>query len=197
MYELLCAVGFLVILFYPFVLVILGLARWIEGRLNPEAKRPMKPIWRRKAGLPLLLFPLVAVMVTKNLTLAVKSARARHAMADLRSISTAAEQFSVDHNSYPVAASIDELARILEPQYVKKLPHADDWGNPYRYFVRRIQKDEPQNYVVVCLGSDGIPEVKDPWSYPQGPTTDYANDIVYSDGQFIRYPEGRSQLTGF
>ena len=54
-----------------------------------------------------------------------------------------------------------------------------------------------QNYAVVCLGTDGLPEVKDPWSYPHGPTTDYANDIVYSDGQFIRYPEGRSQLTGF
>lgn len=180
-------------LLYPFVLGAIGVVRWLRDRLNPAARRELPPIWKRKAGIPLLLFPIAIAIAIPNLLEGVTRGRSMQAMADLRGIATAAETFYVDNKAYPVAASMDELAKILEPRYMARLPRGDKWGQPYRYFVRNLQKDGPQEYVILCNGSDGLAERQDPWSYPQVATTDYARDIVYSNGEFIQYPEGRSR----
>jgi hypothetical protein len=151
----------------------------------------VKPIWKRIAGLPLLLWPVAIAAMVPNWLDAVERARSMRSMADIRRIATAVERYAVDHNAYPAAQSMDELAAILEPKYVKSLPRQDHWGNPYRYLTRDGQASGPQEYLIISLGSDGLAEVQEPWSYPQGVTVDYKSDLVYSMGSFIRYPEGR------
>lgn len=180
------------VIVYTGVLFIWGTIRWIRGLINPAAKSTLAPVWRRKAGLPLLLWiPALAFMIP-NLLEAIQRGRSQQAMADLRSVATACEAYFVDRNAYPAARSMDELARILEPKYLQTCPRRDGWGIPYSYFTRKVEGAGPQSYRIVCSGSDRVVETKDPWSYPEGATTNYADDIVYSDGIFVRYPEGRS-----
>ena len=64
---------------------------------------------------------------------------------------------------------------------------ADAWGNPI------VIATQPGRYVIVSFGECGIPDRPDPWRYPAGPTSSYDDDVVYSNGQFLRYPEGVQQ----
>ena len=63
----------------------------------------------------------------------------------------------------------------------------DAWGNPI------LIATQPGRYVLVSFGECGIPDVSDPWHYLPGPTAFYNADAVYSNGQFLRYPDGVQQ----
>jgi hypothetical protein len=126
-----------------------------------------------------------------NLLDAVRWNRVFKSMAEVRSIAAAVERYAADHGAYPAVGSMDELARLLEGEYIEALPRTDRWGRPYRYYYRSVGEAGPQDYVIVCTGSDGLAEAGDPWDYPSGTTVDPDSDIVYSNGKFVRYPEGR------
>lgn len=185
------AAGVLALTLYSLVLGIVGIVRWARRRLGREARPPLKPIWKQVAGLPLLLWPVAIAAMVPNWLDAVERARTMWTMADIRRIATAAERYAVDHNAYPVAQSMDELSAVLEPTYIDSLPRRDQWGSSYRYSTRDVQASGPQEYLIISLGSDGVAEPYEPWGYPRGATVDYRNDIVYSQGAFVRYPEGR------
>ena len=48
-------------------------------------------------------------------------------LADMYMIRKAVESDGDGHKSYPAARGIAELARLLEPAYVKSLPRYDTW----------------------------------------------------------------------
>ena len=85
---------------------------------------------------------------------------ARRAMAEMRSIGTAVEEYSIDSNRYPVSSQsgrlVDEfrldpvrsLAGVLKP-YIKFIPKEDPWHKPYLYW------SNGQAYTVICTGADG------------------------------------------
>jgi len=70
---------------------------------------------------------------------------------------------------------------------VQRYGPPDAWGNPI------LIATQPGRYVLVSFGECGIPDVSDPWHYLPGPTAFYNADVVYSNGQFLRYPEGIQQ----
>lgn len=109
----------------------------------------------------------------------------KRTMADIRSIGTAVEAYAIDNNYYPDARSIDQLAGILEPSYIKSMPRQDGWGHDLRYMCEDSSK--PQSYTICSGGKDGSDCTVLEYS---GPTTHFNNDIVFSEGQFIEYPEG-------
>ena len=69
---------------------------------------------------------------------------------------------------------------MLVPTYIKQMPETDGWGNPMQF--RALD----QEYWIRALGGDGRVDV----ARHEGPTTDFASDIIYSNGSFIEYPEG-------
>jgi hypothetical protein len=61
----------------------------------------------------------------------------------------------------------------------------DAWGQPI------LIATKPDHYVLVSCGECGDqPEHSDLFMYPPGPTSSFESDIVYSDGNFVAYPEG-------
>lgn len=118
----------------------------------------------------------------------------KKSMGDMRSIGTAAESYAVDYNRYPASAASlppgpypsrplpPSMVSSLEPTYIRKLPLSDGWGSPFLY--RTTPKND--NYVIVSTGRDGIPG-----TFTLGSTTSFDADIVFSNGQFLQYPEGR------
>jgi len=77
-------------------------------------------------------------------------------------------------------------------QIAKEIEHGrsveerrDGWGTPY--LIRR----DVAGYTIVSFGDCGNPDVPVGSEYSAGPTTGFKADIVFANGQFIRYPRGR------
>jgi hypothetical protein len=108
-------------------------------------------------------------------------------LADMQSIATAWEARAADVHSYSVATrnrtriTPDDLARTLAPKYIRTLPRTDGWGSEFEFAVT------DDGYVIRSLGSD---RKRDRIAtIANGPTRNSADDIIYSNGSFIRYPE--------
>jgi hypothetical protein len=79
-------------------------------------------------------------------------------------------------------AQMREIGRQIEAGVT---PHEslDPWCHPYDI------ESSPNGYVVISYGQGGNRDIPPGRSYPQGPTSSYENDIVFSAGHFTRYPE--------
>ena len=111
-------------------------------------------------------------------------------MADIRSIGTAIEAYSIDNNRYPVTdgwQSAEALVESLQPVYIRTLPLIDGWGHEFHVY------SDGETYVLVSAGKDG--ELDQDWTEPEerGATTSFNRDIVFGDGQFLSWPEGTQQ----
>lgn len=135
---------------------------------------------------------VLAGVILPDFFKAMNHARQTRTMADIRTIATAWEARADDIGSYSVAAgqhvTAADLARALEPKYVRKLPRTDGWGTELQFAVLDYDaKGHAQSYVIRSLGSDARPDRIA--NLASGITKDFADDIIYSNGSFIRYPE--------
>ncbi len=148
---------------------------------------------------------ILAAIAIPNLLTAMQRSKQKRTMADIRSIATAWEAYAVDENAYTAAGipeeptqdqttegtdwsemSYSSVAGRLSPDYIKNLPANDGWGNAYEYFTA----ENGQRYSIDSMGKDGV---RDEGSAADGPTTDFNCDIVYENGSFVQYPEGKQQ----
>lgn len=150
---------------------------------------------RIAAGLTLVLLPVG--FVVSSLLPAINHRRQQQTMADMRMIATAWEARATDTNSYSVGASgksrserrvtTADLARALEPKYILHLPRADGWGTEFQFITGDEEiAGQAQIYKVRSLGSDRRP---DRIANLTGSTTNFEDDILYSNGSFVRFPE--------
>ena len=150
---------------------------------------------RIAAGLTLVALP--AWYVGSNLLEAMNRSHQKRTMADMRTIATAWEARATDTNSYSVGASgksgsehrvtTADLARALEPTYIRQLPRADGWGTEFQFITGDEEiAGQAQTYKVRSLASD---RRSDRIANLTGSTTNLEDDIVYSNGSFVRFPE--------
>lgn len=131
-----------------------------------------------KRALPLLLLlaaPLFAAEPSKAPT---DGERARWTMSDMRSIATALEAYATDHNRYPHAKSILDVAKAVQPMYIRFTPLRDAWGNDYRV------DSNAQGYRIVSCGSDSVCD-ENTWPVP-GQDLPFTADGVFSNGKMVR-----------
>jgi hypothetical protein len=106
------------------------------------------------------------------------------------------ESYSIDFSHYigPTdgVQPIQDLAYELAPFYIRHLPQADPWGNPYL-----IWSDPAVGYALVSYGSDGQAECAYPaWTWPAwnalyaAETPQTGRDLVFVTGQFVQWPAG-------
>jgi general secretion pathway protein G len=149
---------------------------------------------RRQKGFTLIellivvaIIGIIAAIAIPNLLNAINRGRQRRSMADIRSIGTALEAYSVDFNYYPKVSLTDvavtNLQTYLEPTYIKKLPKTDGWNRD----IMVINDVNGTSYTLYSRGKDGNKD----GSWTQGAKTDFNNDIVFADGQFYQWPEGQ------
>jgi len=141
----------------------------------------------KRAAIVVIALVLLAWLIVPNLLTSQNRSNQRQTMADIRIIATAWEARATELNTYAIGlerhVTADELARVLEPKYVRTLPRKDGWGNEFQFTI----SDQGQTYSVRSFGSDGKPDRG--LNLASGATTNFADDIVYSNGSFIRYPE--------
>jgi hypothetical protein len=118
-------------------------------------------------------------------------AKQKRTVADLRSAMTAVESFAAREGRYPEASSIDELARLLEPGFIPRLPRVDAWGRPLRYESWRSNEASPglDAYLLASAGRDGAWETNDLKTAEPRAVRSPDDDLLVRDGQFVLAPD--------
>jgi type II secretion system protein G len=160
---------------------------------------------RNKRGFTLIellivvaIIGIIVAIAIPNLLNAIQRAKQKRTMGDMRSIGTAAEAYAVDNNRYPSAAAYSlpsgvtyptqtinagTMNNVLTPTYIKLIPMKDGWDSYFFYTTG----NNSQDYVIASAGKDGVLQAS---TTVVGPTTDFNQDIVFCDGQFMQFPDG-------
>ena len=132
---------------------------------------------------------IIAAIAIPNLLNAIQRGKQKRTMGDMRTIATANESYSIDNNQYVSAANGDvtSITASIEPTYVKKMPNRDGWGSVFNY-----ASADATEYTIISYGKNkavgGGGSVA-----ANGGTTSFANDIIFSTGSFVQFPEGTQQ----
>ncbi len=109
-------------------------------------------------------------------------------MATWRSIAVVVkslEEFAIEHSYYPKTAPMEDLAKLVKPTFVAKLPTSDGWGWPLSY-----HKIGNVGIVVRSPGKDGLFEHDDATAYAVDLARDYERDLVWSTVSGSQWPAG-------
>ncbi len=107
----------------------------------------------------------------------------RRMMADIRAIARAVESYHDHFKVYPAGkTTVEKIRKELEAYLEEELPVKDEWGNQYIY-----RSDGLASYTIMSFGKDR--EQDGPIIY-QGIIFTFENDMVFSNGSFITFPDG-------
>lgn len=133
---------------------------------------------------------ILAAIAIPNLLTAMQRSKQKRSMADIRTIATAVEAYATDNKRYP-EANANELSGTLVPTYLRVVPSVDGWGHRLRYESWSSNNTAINSYAIGSGGKDGQFEHDTLREYdPPGGTTNFNNDIIFSNGVFVQYPEG-------
>jgi type II secretion system protein G len=136
---------------------------------------------------------ILAAIAIPNLLNAVQRGKQKRTMVDMRTLATALEAYHVDNSFFPTAACAGGLYTtpgavldnssfaVLSPTYLTHAPLSDGWG---RFLIYNVDNGFGQ-YNILSLGRNGVSD-----SLSCGTTTDFNDDILFSDGTFLQWPEG-------
>jgi general secretion pathway protein G len=136
---------------------------------------------------------ILAAIAIPNLLNAVQRGKQKRTMSDMRALATALEAYTVDNSTYPAAACQTGIFTTpsvtlatnsftnLSPTYIANVPKIDGWGE----FLQYGSNPPNDSYVIVSGGRN-----KTVASATCGTTTNFNDDIYYSNGTFIQWPEG-------
>jgi type II secretion system protein G len=155
---------------------------------------------RKPAGFTLIelliviaIIGILAAIAIPNLLNAVQRGKQKRTMADIKALAVAIEAYHVDNSEYPAAAcnagnftttgtslATDSFTN-LSPTYIAQPPKLDGWGTFYLYALDAGRV----NYNVRSLGRNHSSDAT-----VCGTTTNFNDDILFSDGAFLQWPEG-------
>ena len=113
---------------------------------------------------------------------AVNRGRQKRTMADMRQCATALEMYGQAYGVYPETDDPVELRALLLE--FTRMPEHDGWLQPWRVQVTNY------SYTIVSYGKCGEPDYPSLTDYQNETTTGFQSDIVYANGEFVRWPEG-------
>jgi type II secretion system protein G len=168
--------------------------------------------WRRKQrGFTLIellivvaIIGIIAALLVPNFIDALQRARQKRTVANERIIGTAMMAWLTDQAAAAAAgtggAEVDlsafapitaaNLEAQLVSTYMQELPALDGWKNPFDFY---LDTANPLGQRVMAIRSGGRDNKTTGDKYLPGDfeTTDYDQDIVWTDGFMVRWPTGK------
>lgn len=132
----------------------------------------------------LVVLAIVSSIVIPALLYALNKGRQVRTVADLRLLGGNIEAYAVDYGRYPAGSDITALDALV-PEYQDAIAITDGWGHELIY------DGVPLNYTVGSAGKDGgssLEVIGD-----GGPTNNFNDDIIFSMGNFVQWPEGTQE----
>lgn len=137
---------------------------------------------------------ILAAIAIPNLLTAMQRSRQKRSMADIRTVASAWEARATDVNSYAAAgltwpapgSDVGTIQSKLEPTYINKIPLYDGWGT--RFTVGWTT--EGDSYSLKSAGADKSAQSTPTTSTGPITTSNFDCDIIFSEGNFVMYPEG-------
>jgi general secretion pathway protein G len=146
-------------------------------------------------GLVLLaIVGILAAIAIPNLLTAMQRSKQKRTMADMRTVGVALEAYGTDHEreEYPPGPTVEALRTHLQPTYIRSVPAKDGWETEMRYMPL-----PNRGYAIVSAGKDKVFQAESADGYAAGTKTqNFDCDIVFSNGEFIQYPEGIQTVGG-
>jgi general secretion pathway protein G len=144
---------------------------------------------------------LLAAMLIPNLLDAMQKAKQKKTMADARLLggsmmgwltdqvgaAAAGASGTVDLAQYTSITSTD-LGKQLIPTYIQSIPAWDGWKRPYDLYLRTVPPLD-KNVMGIRSAGQGAAVEGDVYTPGSFEPTDYARDIVWVDGFFVRWPQ--------
>ena len=145
---------------------------------------------------------LLAAMLIPNLLDAMQKAKQKKTMADCRLLGGAMMGWLTDTVSAAAAGAVttevnlssytsitvDALATELVPTYIQAIPTYDGWKRPYDLYLDTVVPIE-QHVMGIRSAGQGNEVAGDKYTSGSFEPTDYAQDIVWTDGFFVRWPQ--------
>jgi type II secretion system protein G len=129
---------------------------------------------------------IIAAIAIPNLLNAIDRGKQKRTMADLRSMGTSIEEYSIDNNFYPSANTVATLEDQVSPSYIRALPGNDGWGNTFSV------DSVPGLYTLASCGKGATGGCTPACTVAAcGATNFFADDIIFSNGSFVQWPEGK------
>jgi len=127
---------------------------------------------------------LVAVLTVFGIRFTLEGVRrnvVRRSIGDIRAIGAALESYRVANGAYPLISPrqpAQVLIPHLVPSHIARVPVQDAWNRPF--FVSSSRG----SFELSSFGADGLdgPNITD------GPSNTPDADIVFRNGNFVRYP---------
>jgi len=127
---------------------------------------------------------IIAAIAIPNLLNAIDRGKQKRTMADLRSLGTAIETYSIDNSFYPTGVGdVTAIQGTIVPLYIRNAPLDDGWGRAF------IVNSAAVGYTLGSGGKDGGVLTDG----VGGATGDFDEAIVFINGQFTQWPEGTQQ----
>lgn len=132
---------------------------------------------------------ILAAIAIPNFLTAMQRARQKRTMAEIRAVASAVEAYAQEENRFP-EVPMSELSSVLVPKYAQRLPTHDGWGMELRYEC--WPSGVCSNYAISSAGADRAFEHGSAMEYgtDETKTTDFNDDILFSNGSFVQFPEG-------
>jgi type II secretion system protein G len=128
---------------------------------------------------------IIAAISIPNLLNAIQRGKQKRTMGDMRTCATADQAYAVDNGQLVVApvGAFSSLRTFFETTYVNKLPTKDGWSTDFSYVA------VTNEFTITSYGKDrnagGGGAIA-----ANGGTTNFKNDIVFSTGTFVQFPDG-------
>jgi general secretion pathway protein G len=139
---------------------------------------------------------ILAAIAIPNLLNAVQRGKQKRTMTDMRALATAIEAYHVDNSMFPAAACANGLYTAaglqlddssfsnLAPTYIAVPARRDGWG---RFLVYNVNNGNSM-YNIRSYGRNGTDD-----GVTCGTTTDFNDDLLFTNGTFVQWPEGAQQ----
>ena len=146
------------------------------------------------------LLAAISIPLTIN---SINRSKQAQSMANIRAIAVAWEMRNADVKAYNAAGATyrlptitvtaTNLATILSPTYIRAIPTRDGWNTPLDFLSDAqigSRTAQAKTYAIRSRGRDKV-LAGTGRTYTIGATTNFDCDIVYSQGAFQVYPEGK------